>query len=65
MKLFGKKEKKLCPICGNELKLFSSVLVDDGEICGDCEKMIRGQFNITEYWKKRWALMALIEQIIF
>lgn len=55
MKLFGKKEKKLCPICGNELKLFSSLLVDDGEICSDCEKMIRGQFNITEYWKQRWG----------
>lgn len=55
MKLFGKKEKKLCPICGKELKLFSSVAVDDGEICSDCEKMIRGQFNITEYWKQRWG----------
>lgn len=55
MKLFGKKEKKLCPICGNELKLFSGVVVDDGEICSDCEKMIRGQFNISEYWKQRWG----------
>lgn len=55
MKLFGKKEKKLCPICGKELKLFSSVAVNDGEICSDCEKMLRGKFNITEYWKQRWG----------
>ena len=55
MKLFGNKEKKLCPICGKELKLFSSVAVDDGEICSDCEKMLRGKFNITEYWKQRWG----------
>ncbi|EFL54401.1 DUF4428 domain-containing protein [Finegoldia magna] len=55
MKLFGKKEKKLCPICGKELKLFSCVAVDDGEICSDCEKMLRGKFNITEYWKQRWC----------
>lgn len=54
MVLFGKKEKNLCPICGNELKLFSSLHVDDGEICSDCEKMLRGQFNITEYWNQRW-----------
>ena len=55
MKLFGKKEKKLCPVCGKELKLFSSVAVKDGEICSDCEKMLRGKFNITEYWKQRWG----------
>ena len=55
MKLFGKKEKKLCPICGNELKLFSSLTVEDGQICSDCEKMLRGKFNITEYWKERWG----------
>lgn len=55
MGLFGKKEKKLCPICGKELKLFSSLPVEDGEICSDCEKMLRGKFNITEYWKQRWG----------
>lgn len=55
MKLFGKKERKLCPICGNELKLFSSLTVEDGQICSDCEKMLRGKFNITEYWKERWG----------
>ena len=55
MGLFGKKEKILYPICGNELKLLSSLAVDDGEICSDCEKMLRGQFNITEYWKQRWG----------
>ncbi len=55
MGLFGKKEKHLCPICGNELKLFSSLTVEDGAICSDCEKMIRGKFDITEYRKKRWG----------
>lgn len=55
MKLFGKKEKKLCPICGNELKLFSSLAVEDGEICSDCEKKLRGKFDITEYWKQKWG----------
>lgn len=55
MGLFGKKEKKLCPICGNEMKFLSGLQVEDGQICADCEKMLRGKFNITEYRKKRWA----------
>lgn len=55
MGLFGKKEKKLCPICGNELKFLSGLQVEDGQICSDCEKMIRGKFDITEYWKQRWG----------
>lgn len=55
MGLFGKKEKKSCPICGNELKLLSGLVVEDGQICSDCEKKLRGQFNITEYWKKGWG----------
>lgn len=37
------------------MKLLSSLDVDDGEIFSDCEKMLRGQFNITEYWKQRWG----------
>ncbi len=37
------------------MKLLSSLAVDDGEIFSDCEKMLRGQFNITEYWKQRWG----------
>lgn len=55
MGLFGRKEKKTCQICGNELKLFSTLVVNDGEICSDCEKMLRGKFNIEEYWEKRWG----------
>lgn len=55
MGLFGKKEKKTCPICGNELKLLSCLTVEDGSICSDCEKMVRGKFNISEYWKQRWG----------
>ena len=55
MGLFGKREKKLCPICGKELRLFDGLSVSDGEICGDCENMIRGKFSIVEYWKKRWG----------
>lgn len=35
MGLFGKKEKKRCPICDGELKSFSSLPVSDGEICSD------------------------------
>ncbi|WP_071026305.1 DUF4428 domain-containing protein [Peptoniphilus raoultii] len=46
MGLFGKK--KLCPICGNEMKFLSGLQVEDGQICSDCEKMLRGKFNITE-----------------
>ena len=37
------------------MKLFKSLIIEDGEICNDCEKMLRGQFNITEYWKQRFA----------
>lgn len=55
MGLFGKKEKKLCPICGNEMKFLSGLQVEDGQICSDCEKMLRGKFDISEYWKKRWG----------
>ena len=55
MGLFKKKEKQLCPICGNELKLLHSLSVADGQICESCEKRIRGQFEIEEYWKKRFG----------
>lgn len=50
---FGKKEKKRCPICGGEMGLFSTKLLRDGEICESCEQMIRGQFDIEEYWRRR------------
>lgn len=52
MGLFEKK-KKACPVCGGELKFLSSLSVADGEICESCEKMIRGKFDIEEYWEKR------------
>lgn len=57
MGLFGKKntEKKKCPICGEELTFFGSKVVADGEICENCEKMIRGQFNIEEYWVRKFG----------
>lgn len=55
MGLFGKKEKKLCPICGNELKFLSGLQVEDGEICSACEKMLRSKFDISEYWKQKWG----------
>ena len=55
MGLFDKKEKKKCPICGGELKFFDSLTVADGEICADCEKKIRGKFDIEEYWKQKWG----------
>lgn len=47
MGLFGKKEKKekkQCPLCGGELTFFKSQRLADGEICENCEKLLRGQF---------------------
>ena len=57
MALFGRKKKnaECCPICGKELSFFSGVVISDGIICEDCEKMIRGQFDIEEYWKRRFG----------
>jgi len=56
MALFGKKKEKAhCPICDKEMGFFSSLMVADGEICGDCEQMIRGSFNVEEYWKRKWG----------
>jgi len=51
MALFGKKdrEKETCPICGKEMKFFSSEPVKDGTICGDCAKMLRGVYDV-EHW---------------
>lgn len=53
MGLFGKKKKdaKRCPICGKEISFFSGLVIADGTICDDCEKMVRSQFDIEEYWK--------------
>ncbi len=37
MGLFGKKEKKICPICGKETSFFKSTLLNDGNyVCDDC-----------------------------
>lgn len=56
MALFGrKKNPERCPICGKEISLFSGVVLTDGTICDDCEKMVRGQFDIEEYWKKKFG----------
>lgn len=55
MGLFSKKKKEVCPICGKELTLFKTLAVKDGFICEDCEKMIRGQFDINEYWVRKWG----------
>lgn len=44
MGLFGKKEKKLCPLCGGELTFFKAHSLADGEICENCENVLRGQF---------------------
>ncbi|MDO4834224.1 MAG: DUF4428 domain-containing protein [Bacillota bacterium] len=59
MGLFSKKEKPHCPICGEEMGLFGSVPVEDGEICEKCEAMIRGEFDIEEYLKLRWGADGL------
>ena len=52
MGLFGKKKKdaERCPICGKEISFFSGLVIADGTICDDCEKMVRGQFDIEEYF---------------
>ncbi len=55
MGLFFNKKKTKCPICGNEISLLSGEVIADGTICDDCVKMIRGQFDIEEYWKRRWG----------
>ena len=56
MGLFGKKkekEKKVCPICGGELKFFSSRVLADGEtICENCENKVRNNYGL--YYKQRF-----------
>ena len=59
MGLFEKKKKdaKRCPICGKEISFFSGLVIADGRICDDCEKMVRGQFNIEEYYgRENWKI---------
>ena len=55
MGLFEKKKKdaERCPICGKEISFFSGLVISDGTICDDCEKMVRAQFNIEEYCYRR------------
>ncbi len=57
MGLFGKKDKepKRCPICGSEMSFFSSALIADGEICADCEKKLRGDVRLEQYWERRFG----------
>ena len=55
MGLFGKKEAKRCPICGGEMTFFSSALVADGEICPDCEKKLRGEVQLEQYWEHKFG----------
>ena len=59
MGLFEKKKKdaERCPICGKEISFFSGLVIVDGTICDDCEKMVRGQFNIEEYYgRENWKI---------
>ena len=59
MGLFEKKKKdaERCPICGKEISFFSGLVIADGRICDDCEKMVRGQFNIEEYYgRENWKI---------
>ncbi|MBR5430131.1 MAG: hypothetical protein IK116_06335 [Firmicutes bacterium] len=55
MGLFGKKknaDQKTCPLCGGELKFFSSRVLGDGEtICGSCENKVRNNFGL--YYQRR------------
>ncbi|MBO4899165.1 MAG: hypothetical protein J5509_02640 [Lachnospiraceae bacterium] len=51
MGLFSKKIE-ICPVCGKEMNagLFGdSMVVADGIICGACEKMLRGQFDVERH----------------
>ena len=60
MGLFEKKKKdaERCPICGKEISFFSGLVIADGRICDDCEKMVRGQFNIEEYYgRENWKIV--------
>ncbi len=44
MGLFGNKKEKprpVCPICGAEIKFFSSSIIADGTICDECVESIR------------------------
>ena len=55
MGLFGKKKTVPCPVCGREMDagLFGdSKAVADGTICGNCERMLRGKFDIQHYLEK-------------
>ena len=57
MGLFGKKKTETCPICGNEMDagIFGdSIAVDDGTICGDCERILRGEYDIEHYYVRRF-----------
>lgn len=59
MGLFEKKKKdaERCPICGKEISFFSGLVIADGTICDDCEKMVRDQFNIEEYYgRENWKI---------
>lgn len=53
MALFGKKKKtEPCPVCGKEMDaglLGNSMAVKDGIICGACEQMLRGTYDIQHY----------------
>ncbi|MBR2783745.1 MAG: DUF4428 domain-containing protein [Firmicutes bacterium] len=57
MGLFGKKkdkekEQKTCPICGGEIKFFSSRVLADGEtICQNCENKVRNNYGL--YYRRR------------
>ncbi|MCR4963949.1 MAG: hypothetical protein K6B40_08795 [Firmicutes bacterium] len=58
MALFGKKEKAktFCPACGMEMNagIFGdSKAVADGTICGNCERMLRGKYDIQRYVERK------------
>lgn len=58
MALFGKKEKEktLCPVCGMEMNagIFGdSIAVADGTICGNCERMLRGKYDVQRYVERK------------
>ena len=45
-KLFGKKEKELCPLCGGEMGFFSKTSIGDGAICDKCVARIDSTIDL-------------------
>lgn len=46
---------EICPVCGKEMDggIFGdSMVIADGKICGKCERMLRGEYDIKRYMER-------------